>query len=123
MGQSISLPVIISPTGVQAVDPDGEVAAARVAAARGTAIGPLDSFASKAIEEVTAVNSKDVLPDVLDGDKGLNDSPDRAFPYGWGGRVDPNARLVVLLRARLGQPLDSRAPGSQGDCTFRSGGG
>ena len=28
MGQSISLPVIISPTGVQAVDPDGEVAVA-----------------------------------------------------------------------------------------------
>ncbi|MGH3563121.1 MAG: alpha-hydroxy-acid oxidizing protein, partial [Mycobacterium sp.] len=25
MGQDISLPVIISPTGVQAVDPDGEV--------------------------------------------------------------------------------------------------
>ena len=57
MGQSISLPVIISPTGVQAVDPDGEVAVARAAAARGTAIG-LSSFASKAIEEVTAVNSK-----------------------------------------------------------------
>ena len=29
MGQDISLPVIISPTGVQAVDPDGEVAVAR----------------------------------------------------------------------------------------------
>jgi L-lactate dehydrogenase (cytochrome)/glycolate oxidase len=57
MGQSISLPVIISPTGVQAVDPDGEVAVARAAAARGTAIG-LSSFASQAIEEVTAVNSK-----------------------------------------------------------------
>ena len=32
MGQQISLPVIISPTGVQAVDPDGEVAVARAAA-------------------------------------------------------------------------------------------
>ncbi|MEJ7703047.1 MAG: alpha-hydroxy-acid oxidizing protein [Geodermatophilaceae bacterium] len=29
MGQDISLPVIISPTGVQAVHPDGEVAVAR----------------------------------------------------------------------------------------------
>lgn len=29
MGQSISMPVLISPTGVQAVHPDGEVAAAR----------------------------------------------------------------------------------------------
>src|ERR1700710_2411400 len=46
MGQDISMPVIISPTGVQAVDPDGEVAVARAAAARGTAMG-LSSFASK----------------------------------------------------------------------------
>jgi heme/flavin dehydrogenase (mycofactocin system) len=57
MGQNISLPVIISPTGVQAVHPDGEVAVARAAAARGTAMG-LSSFASKPIEEVIAANSK-----------------------------------------------------------------
>src|SRR5271157_6352210 len=57
MGQEISLPVIISPTGVQAVDPDGEVAVARAAAARGTAMG-LSSFASKPIEEVTGANPK-----------------------------------------------------------------
>ncbi|HET9875143.1 MAG TPA: pre-mycofactocin synthase MftD [Mycobacterium sp.] len=57
MGQDISLPVIISPTGVQAVDPAGEVAVARAAAARGTAMG-LSSFASKPIEEVIAVNPK-----------------------------------------------------------------
>src|SRR6201982_810957 len=49
LGQDISLPVIISPTGVQAVDPDGEVAVARAAAARGTAMG-LSSFASKPVE-------------------------------------------------------------------------
>ncbi|MBX7448436.1 mycofactocin biosynthesis FMN-dependent deaminase MftD [Mycolicibacterium sp. 3033] len=55
MGQAISLPVLISPTGVQAVHPDGEVAVARAAAARGTAIG-LSSFASKPIEEVTLAN-------------------------------------------------------------------
>jgi len=57
MGQEISLPVIISPTGVQAVDPDGEVAVARAAAARGTAMG-LSSFASKPMEEVIAANPK-----------------------------------------------------------------
>jgi pre-mycofactocin synthase len=55
MGESIALPVIISPTGVQAVHPDGEVAVARAAAARGTAIG-LSSFASKPLEEVVAAN-------------------------------------------------------------------
>ena len=57
MGQDISLPVIISPTGVQAIHPDGEVAVARAAAARGTAMG-LSSFASKPMEEVIAANPK-----------------------------------------------------------------
>lgn len=57
MGQEIALPVLISPTGVQAVDPAGEVAVARAAAARGTAMG-LSSFASKPIEEVIAANPK-----------------------------------------------------------------
>ncbi|CAN5534148.1 mycofactocin biosynthesis FMN-dependent deaminase MftD [soil metagenome] len=55
MGQPISMPVIISPTGVQAVHPDGEVAVARAAAARGTAMG-LSSFASKPLSEVIAAN-------------------------------------------------------------------
>jgi pre-mycofactocin synthase len=57
MGQDISLPVIISPTGVQAVHPDGEVAVARAAAARGTVMG-LSSFASKPVEEVIAANPR-----------------------------------------------------------------
>ncbi|MFT4199413.1 pre-mycofactocin synthase MftD [Gordonia sp. (in: high G+C Gram-positive bacteria)] len=57
MGQDLPLPVIISPTGVQAVNPEGEVAVARAAANRGTAMG-LSSFASKPVEEVTAVNDK-----------------------------------------------------------------
>jgi L-lactate dehydrogenase (cytochrome)/glycolate oxidase len=55
MGQTLALPVLMSPTGVQAVHPDAEVAVARAAAARGTAIG-LSSFASKPIEEVVAAN-------------------------------------------------------------------
>jgi len=55
MGQPISLPVIISPTGVQAVHPDGEVAVARAAAARGTVMG-LSSFASMPVEDVAAAN-------------------------------------------------------------------
>ncbi len=57
LGEEVSLPVIVSPTGVQAVHPDGEVAVARAAAASGTAIG-LSSFASKPIEEVISVNAK-----------------------------------------------------------------
>jgi len=55
MGQPVAFPVVMSPTGVQAVHPGAEVAVARAAAARGTATG-LSSFASKPIEEVVAAN-------------------------------------------------------------------
>jgi heme/flavin dehydrogenase (mycofactocin system) len=55
MGQPLSMPVLISPTGVQAVHPGGEVAVARAAAARGVAMG-LSSFASKPIDEVVDAN-------------------------------------------------------------------
>jgi L-lactate dehydrogenase (cytochrome) len=55
LGQQLSLPVIISPTGVQAVDPGAEISVARAAAAAGTAIG-LGSFGSKPIEEVIQAN-------------------------------------------------------------------
>jgi heme/flavin dehydrogenase (mycofactocin system) len=57
LGQAMSMPVLISPTGVQAVHPDGEVAVARAAASAGIAMG-LSSFASKPIEEVIAANEK-----------------------------------------------------------------
>ena len=51
MGVDVSLPVLLSPTGVQAVHPEGELAVARAAASRDTAMG-LSGFASKSIEEV-----------------------------------------------------------------------
>ena len=106
MGQSISLPVVISPTGVQAVHPDGEVAVARAAAARGTAIG-LSSFASKSVEEVTAANpqtffqmywvgSREVLIQRMEraraaGATGLIITTDWSFSYGrdWGSPAIP----------------------------------
>jgi len=56
MGQSLSMPVVISPTGVQAVYPHGEVVMARAAASRGVAMG-LSSFASCSIEEVCATGA------------------------------------------------------------------
>ena len=57
LGQSVSLPIVMSPTGVQAVHPEGEVAVARAAAARGVLMG-LSSFASQPIEAVTRVNGQ-----------------------------------------------------------------
>jgi isopentenyl diphosphate isomerase/L-lactate dehydrogenase-like FMN-dependent dehydrogenase len=101
MGQHISLPVLISPTGVQAVHPDGEVAVARAAAARGTIVG-LSSFASKPIEEVTAANEKTFYQMYWTGDPG----PD-GQPHGPGaGRrrqgPDRHYRLVLFDGTRLG---------------------
>ena len=60
MGQEIAMPVLMSPTGVQAVHPDGELAVARAAAARGVAMG-LSSFASKPMEDVVAANPQTFL--------------------------------------------------------------
>jgi L-lactate dehydrogenase (cytochrome) len=57
LGMDVSFPVLISPTGVQAVHPEGEVGVARAAAAAGTAMG-LSSFASKPVEEVAAANPR-----------------------------------------------------------------
>lgn len=56
LGIPTSMPVLISPTGVQAVHPDGEVAVARAAANRGVIMG-LSSYASKPVEEVVAANA------------------------------------------------------------------
>jgi pre-mycofactocin synthase len=117
MGQPLSLPVIISPTGVQAVHPDGEVAVARAAAARGTAMG-LSSFASKPVEEVVAANPKtffqtywigtrDQLLDHLEraraaGAAGLIVTLDWSFSNGrdWGSPVIPE-RMDVKTMARF----------------------
>ena len=57
LGQEISLPVIASPTGVQAVHPDGEAGVARATAEAGTAMG-LSSFGSMPVEAVAEVNPK-----------------------------------------------------------------
>jgi heme/flavin dehydrogenase (mycofactocin system) len=80
MGQPISLPVLMSPTGVQAVHPDGEVAVARAAAARGTAMG-LSAFASKPVEEVVAAN------------------PQTFFQIYWSGSRDQIVQRVERARA------------------------
>ncbi len=120
MGQEIAFPVLISPTGVQAVDPDGEVAVARAAASHGTAIG-LSSFASKPVEEVVAANPatffqtywmgpRDVLLANLDrarraGVVGLILTLDWSFTYGrdWGSPAIPER---LDLRA-----MATQAPG------------
>ena len=68
MGQPTSMPVMISPTGVQAVHPDGEVAVSRAAAARGVPMG-LSSFASKPMSEVIEANPQTFFQIYWAGDK------------------------------------------------------
>ena len=107
MGIDVSMPVIISPTGVQAVHPDGEVAVAKASAARGTIMG-LSSFASKPIEEVAAANpntffqvywsgSREAMLQRLEraraaGAKGLIATLDWSFSHGrdWGSPSIPD---------------------------------
>ena len=79
MGHPLAMPVVISPTGVQAVHPDGEVAVARAAAARGVAMG-LSSFASKPIEAVVEAN------------------PHTFFQMYWMGGRDQMLRRVIRAR-------------------------
>ena len=57
LGQEISMPVIASPTGVQAVHPDGEAGVARATAEAGTTLG-LSSFGSMPVEAVAEINPK-----------------------------------------------------------------
>ena len=115
MGQDLALPVLISPTGVQAVHPGGEVAVARAAAARGTAMG-LSSFASMPIEDVVAANpqtffqvywigSRDDMRARVEraraaGAVGLIATLDWSFSHGrdWGSPTIPE---TVNLRALL----------------------
>ncbi len=68
MDQPASMPVMISPTGVQAVHPDGEVAVARASAARGIPMG-LSSFASKPMDEVLEGNPQTFFQIYWAGDK------------------------------------------------------
>ncbi|GGT07216.1 alpha-hydroxy-acid oxidizing enzyme [Planobispora rosea] len=130
MGQPVSLPVLISPTGVQAVHPDAEVAVARAAAARGTIMG-LSNFASKPVEEVVAANpqtffqmywmgTKESMTAEMEraraaGVKGLIVTLDWTFSHGrdWGSpwipdRLDLKAmvKLAPQALARPGWLLD-----------------
>src|SRR3546814_16199745 len=95
MCQPISMPVMISHTGVQAVHPDGEVAVARAAAARGTAMG-LSSFASKPVDEVVEAN------------------PQTFFQIYWCGTKDHMPQRLARAK-RDGDRSEGRGSGMEGD--------
>lgn len=117
LGLDIAMPVLISPTGVQAVHPDGEVAVARAAANRGIPIG-LSSFASKSVEEVAAANenvlyqvywqgTRDTMLERLAraraaGAKALIATLDWSFSHGrdWGSPEIPE-KLTLRAAARF----------------------
>lgn len=116
LGQPVSFPVVISPTGVQAVHPDGEVAVARAAANRGTAMG-LSGFASKPVEDVVAANpqtlfqtywvgSRDEIAQRMQrakdaGAVGMIATTDWSFSHGrdWGSPAIPERmNLATMLK-------------------------
>jgi pre-mycofactocin synthase len=116
MGQDISLPVLISPTGVQAVHPEGEVAVARAAASRGTVMG-LSNFASRSVEDVCATGAatffqmywtgdRDVMIQRMEraraaGARGLIATLDWSFSMGrdWGSpEIPEKVDLKTMLR-------------------------
>lgn len=114
MGIPVSMPVMISPTGVQAIHPDGEIAVARAAASRGTIMG-LSSFASKSVEAVSAVNentffqmywtgSRDLMLERMEraraaGVKALISTTDWSFSIGrdWGSPAIPEKMNLPAL--------------------------
>ncbi len=117
MGLEIAMPVLLSPTGVQAVHPEGEVAVARAAGARGVAMG-LSSFASRSLEDVCATGApvlfqvywaggRERIEKRLEraraaGARGLIVTLDWSFSHGrdWGSPWIPE-RLDLAALARL----------------------
>ncbi|WP_428936370.1 pre-mycofactocin synthase MftD [Streptomyces sp. ACT015] len=80
LGVPTSMPVLVSPTGVQAVHPEGEVAVARAAASRGVVMG-LSSFASRSVEDVAAAG------------------PDLFFQMYWSGSREAMTQRMDRARA------------------------
>ena len=121
MGQDIAFPVVISPTGVQAVDPDGEVAVARAAAAADIAMG-LSSFASKPIDQVVAANPKLFFQSYWVGDRdAMLARAERARAAGATGLI-LTLDWVVRLPPRLGQPVHPGEARPEGDGPLRPAG-
>ena len=104
MGQEISLPVVISPTGVQAVHPDGEVAVARAAAARGTADGAVELRVASRSRRSSRPARTTFFQMYWTGDRDVMVQRMRARARGRREGPDRHPRLVVLDGPRLGQP-------------------
>ena len=125
LGVDISLPVIASPVGAQAVHPLGEVAVAMGTRDAGTAMG-LSEFASRPAAEVAAVNpdlffqvhwsaDRDTLLERAEtarraGARALIVTLDWSFPAGrdWGSPAIPERldlpALIRLAPAGLARP-------------------
>ncbi len=115
MGQELALPVMISPTGVQAVHPEGEVAVARAAAARaarrwGSARSPASR--SRRWSRPTRRRSSRSTGAAT---RERIDAAARAGPRRRRGGPDRHARLDLRPPPRLGQPGDPRAARPGGD--------
>ena len=86
VGEPVSMPVVVSPAGAQAIDPAGEVAVAKAAADADVAIG-LSSFASMPFEAV------------------VRENPKAFFQVYWVGTRDDIAERVERARAARAKAL------------------
>ncbi len=71
LGQALSLPVMVAPTGSGPVHPGAEVAVARAAAGAGTALA-VSQFASQPIEQIVAANPQTISQLYWIGDRRAN---------------------------------------------------
>ena len=108
MGQDISLPVIISPTGRAGGRSGwrGGRRAGRGRAGHGDGIVVVRQQADRGRHRR---QPQAVLPGLLAGRARRHRRARRAGPAGRRGRADRHHRLDVLARPRLGQPEDPRA--------------
>ena len=103
MGQEISMPVMISPAGAQALYPGGEVPVARASAAADIAIGQ-SNFATSRFEDIVGANPKAFIQLYWSGGREVMESRVERF------RQAGTKGLIITLDATATQPRDWGSP-------------
>lgn len=103
MGQSISMPIMISPAGAQALHPEGEVPVARAAASTDIAMG-LSNFATSRFADVVSANPKSFIQLYWSGGREAMEKRVEQF------RQAGSKGLIITLDATASQPRDWGSP-------------
>jgi pre-mycofactocin synthase len=103
MGQPLSMPLVMSPAGAQAIHSEGELPVARATRKADLAMGH-SNFASSPFEEIAAENPKSFYQLYWSGDR---DSILRRVEK---GREAGSKGLIITLDATFSQPKDWYSP-------------